>query len=167
VGGVFTSNEPVKIILVFGIIALFIFKSITPSVAVDTIKKPNMPTSNGKTLYVGGTGEGNYTMIQSAVDDASDGDTVFVYDEGSPYNENVEVDKSINLIGENRETTIITTSYSYLVIVSADWVNISGFTILSNKVYGFRVGIDLRANYTIIKGNTILNFSIGIAANGY
>jgi hypothetical protein len=56
--------------------------SITPSVAVDTAKKPIMPISNGKTLYVGGTGEGNYTKIQDAIEDAVDGDTVFVYDEG-------------------------------------------------------------------------------------
>jgi len=54
--------------------------SITPSVAVDTDKKPIMPISNGKTLYVGGTGEDNYTTIQDAIDDASEGDTVFVYD---------------------------------------------------------------------------------------
>ena len=94
--------------------------SITPSIAVDTGKKPAMPVSNGNTLYVGGSGEGNYTKIQHAIDDASDGGTVFVYDDSSPYNENLNVDKSINLIGEDRNTTIINTSYSYLVIVSAD-----------------------------------------------
>ena len=38
-----------------------------------------MPISNDNTLYVGGSGEGNYTKIQDAIDDASDGDIVFVY----------------------------------------------------------------------------------------
>ena len=53
--------------------------SITPSVAIDTIRPLSMPTFNGKTLYVGGSGEGNYTKIQDAINDSSDGDTVFVY----------------------------------------------------------------------------------------
>ena len=34
---------------------------------------------DGNTLYVGGSGPNNYTSIQSAIDDAVDGDTVFVY----------------------------------------------------------------------------------------
>ena len=36
---------------------------------------------NGKTLYVGGNGLNNYTSIQPAIDNASNGDTIFVYDE--------------------------------------------------------------------------------------
>ena len=35
---------------------------------------------DGDTLYVGGDGPNNYTTIQSAIDDAVDGNTVFVYD---------------------------------------------------------------------------------------
>ena len=41
--------------------------------------------SSGNTLYVGGSGEGNYSKIQDAINGASDGDTVFVYDDSSPY----------------------------------------------------------------------------------
>jgi len=32
-----------------------------------------------KILYVGGNGPNNYTKIQDAIDDARDGDTVFVF----------------------------------------------------------------------------------------
>ena len=56
-----------------------------------------MMISKGNNLYVGGTGEGNYTKIQDAIDDASDMDTVFVYN--GTYYENVFIDKTINLIG--------------------------------------------------------------------
>jgi len=81
--------------LVIGIIALFIRMTITPSVAVDTIEQCSMSTSNGNTLYVGGTREDNYTRTQDAINDANNGDTVFVCDASSPYFENVVGDKSI------------------------------------------------------------------------
>jgi hypothetical protein len=35
-------------------------------------------SGRGDIFYVGGSGEGNYSTIQDAVDNASDGDTVFV-----------------------------------------------------------------------------------------
>jgi len=83
----------------------------------------------GKTLYVGGSGPGNYTKIQDAIDDANEGDTIFVFN--GTYYENIIVDKSINLIGENKETTkIYDNSYYYPIIhVMADFVKISEFTI--------------------------------------
>jgi len=51
-------------------------------------------------LYVGGSVPNNYTTIQSAIDDAVDGDTVFVYDDSSPYREHLLIETSINLLGE-------------------------------------------------------------------
>ena len=33
----------------------------------------------GNILYVGGSGPGNYTKIQDALDNATEGDTVYVY----------------------------------------------------------------------------------------
>ena len=85
---------------------------------------------NGSILYVGGTGEDNYTRIQHAVIDANPGDTVFVYDDSSPYYEHIVIDKSITLIGENKNTTIIDgKKIGNVVYISTDGVNISGFTI--------------------------------------
>ena len=51
-------------------------------------------------LYVGGSGECNYTKFQGAIDNATDGDTVFVYDISLLYNESVTIDKSINFLAE-------------------------------------------------------------------
>ncbi|RLF45340.1 MAG: hypothetical protein DRN29_06910, partial [Thermoplasmata archaeon] len=62
---------------------------------------------NGNILYVGGSGTGNYSRIQDAIDDANDGDTIFVYSNSSPYYEHIIINKSINLVGENKNTTII------------------------------------------------------------
>lgn len=71
--------------------------------------------------------------IQEAIDAANPGDTIFV--EAGTYYENLVVDKSINLIGANRDTTIINGGGSSNgVYVSADLVNISGFRILNCEV---------------------------------
>ena len=63
--------------------------------------------NDGNTLYVGGSGPNNYTKIQDAIDDAEDGDTIFVYDDSSPYLEDFVIYKSVTLMGENRNTTIL------------------------------------------------------------
>ena len=106
--------------------------SITPSYAVDNEKKSSKPIFNGNTLYVGGSGEGNYSKIQDAIDNATDGDTVFVYDDSSPYYECVYVNKSIFLIGENRETTIISTDSTNIAFTISSNVSISGFRFQNN-----------------------------------
>jgi parallel beta-helix repeat protein len=87
-------------------------------------------TSSGTTLYVGGSGPGNYTSIQEAIYNATGGDTVFVYDDSSPYFEHVTVNKAIKLLGENAETTVIDgNSSGNVVYITSDLVTVSGFTI--------------------------------------
>ena len=133
--------------------------SINPSVAVDTVNKTHMPVSNGDTLYVGGSGPDNYTKIQDAIDNASDGDTVFVYAYSSPYYESIEIDKTINLIGENKDTTIINGSGTGDVVsVDADWVNVSGFTVQNSGANWGDAGIEILSNNTNICDN-IINFN--------
>ena len=94
-----------KKLLVVGIIILLFGMSI-PSTGIN-IDTTSTASFNGNILYVGGSGPGNYSMIQEAINNASGGDTVFVFDDSSPYNEQVVVNSSIDLIGENRNTTII------------------------------------------------------------
>jgi parallel beta-helix repeat protein len=152
--------------LVVGIILLFMGTSIIPVMAQD-IEKPSQLSLRGDWLYVGGSGSENYTRIQDAIDNASDGDTVFVYDDSSPYSENIKVWKSINLIGENDYTTIIDGGGSENVInISADWVNISTFMIKNSS--WDRSGIYIDSNNNTIKDNTIMeNGLCGIRLNLY
>ncbi len=81
-----------------------------------------IPTSSGATIYV----PTDYPTIQDGINAANDGDTVFVY--SGIYHEMVVIKKTINLTGENRETTIIVGGFGEIIRIEANWVNISGFT---------------------------------------
>jgi parallel beta-helix repeat protein len=146
--------------LAVGIILLFVGTCIIPAIAQDT-EKPSLPTSRGVWLYVGGSGPGNYTRIQDAINDSSDGDMVFVYDDSSPYIENIVIKTSISLIGENKTTTIIKPSYHDTTIsIRTSNVTIQGFTIDCETVGGNC--IECRGSYTIISNNTLTNGGNGI-----
>jgi len=156
--------------LVIGIVLLFIFMSFASSSAFDNVKKSIMPVSNGNTLYVGGSGPDNYTRIQDAINDADSGDTVFVYDDSSPYYENLFLYKTISLIGEDKNTTIIDgNKYSNVIFVNADMVTISGFTLVNSSVDVATIrpeqyaGVDIFANYTTVTNNIIKDNYIGVA----
>ena len=137
--------------------------TITPSSGINTDKESTivtLKTLDRDTLYVGGTGTGNYSTIQEAIDDASDGDTVFVYNESSPYVENVVVNKSIDLIGEDKDSTVIDSNMIGVVVnVTVDWVNISGFTIknCSSVTSSTFAGIGMRSSYSTITDNNIVS----------
>ena len=119
--------------------------------------------SRGNTLYVGGSGPGNYTRIQDAVNASSDGDTVFVYDDSSPYFEHVIILKALTLIGENKNTTVIDWENSGNVFtVNKSGVTITGFTITIIFVNFHTRGIAVNANNAIIKDNNVVNGCWGI-----
>ena len=70
-----------------------------------------------------GTQEHPYQYIQDGINAASDSDTVYVY--SGLYYENVAVDKSIDLIGEGRDTTIVDGNETAFVIkIDADSVTL-------------------------------------------
>jgi hypothetical protein len=140
--------------LVVGIILLFVGTYIIPAIAQDTEKL--LPVIRGKWLYVGGSGPGNYSKIQYAVHDANDGDTVFVYDDSSPYYENIKITKSINLIGENKNTTTIIGNGGSgpALSVQKGNVTITGFTVKD----GF-CAIELPSGYTTVYNNNVETYT--------
>jgi len=128
-----------------------------------------MVQASGNIIYVGGNNPGNYSSIQAAIDNASSGDTVFVYN--GTYKENLKINKSINLTGEDRLITILDGGGGHKVInVSADNVIISGFTI-KNSSGGIGIytgsGVHIEGNNTKIIDNFIIqNERQGIFSNG-
>ena len=88
-------NSGNKIGLKICIIILIFSCTISSSTAIESVDKSKTPNANGNTLYVGGMGPDNYSKIQDAIIDAQESDTVFVYDDSSPYKEDIIINKSI------------------------------------------------------------------------
>jgi parallel beta-helix repeat protein len=81
-----------------------------------------------QTLSVGGTGPGNYTSIQTAIGDANPGDTVLIFP--GTYFEPIVIDKSINVMGRDQNTSIIDGIGSTVAVnVTSDWVNVTDLSV--------------------------------------
>ena len=123
-------------------------------------------TPSGNTLYVGGTGEGNYTMIQDAIRNASDGDTVYVYI--GTYFEDVKINTSIVLQGEDKESTIIHgggfgSGDGVILVKYTDNVEITGFSVRNSCPFFPGSGIGLYSTkQCIVTDNIAYNCCIGI-----
>ncbi|KYK23670.1 hypothetical protein AYK21_01985 [Thermoplasmatales archaeon SG8-52-2] len=143
------------------IISIFVFLiciSINQSIAIKNLKITKELNLDRKILYVGGTGENNHTKIQDAISNASSGDTIFVFDDSSPYIENVRIFKSITLIGENKNTTIIDGGgEGNVLFILTDEINIKGFTITNG-----RCGILVNTNHNTFEDLIIKNNIDGI-----
>ena len=103
-------------------------------------KKSAYETNNySPVLHVGGEGLGNFSCIQDAIDNACDGDTVFV--QNGTYYETISINKSISLIGENKVSTTIIGNYDDLKfenvigVENTKDITISGFTIIGEGGY--------------------------------
>jgi len=123
--GMFTRRRLIfagMFIIILGIVSLAMVGSHVGRAAPSTITVPD-----------------DYPTIQQAINAASPGDTIFV--RNGTYHENVLVNKTVNLIGENNQTTIIDAggvgtvirvSASGLTPGSADNVTIANFTLANS-----------------------------------
>jgi len=104
-------------------------------------------TNNNYDIIVDDDGPADFDNIQDAIDSASSKDTIFV--KNGYYKENLVVEKSITLLGENKTATIVDGGIkktlfrrqSTVVMVKTDNVKISNFTFQN------ATGIDGRGVY--------------------
>jgi parallel beta-helix repeat protein len=100
-----------------------------------------------------------YASIQEAINanETLNGYTIFV--EAGIYYENVVVNKTLSLIGENRETTIIDGKRTGIVVlVTASNVTVSGFAIKNAEV-----GMRIESDGNKIENNAITDNGCGIS----
>jgi len=136
-------------IFVFFCIFSFFFSSGT----CEEITKP--------TLYVGGSGPGNYTLIQAALDNVTTGGTVFVFP--GTYHERIVVQKPIHLIGDEKTTTIIDgDNEEYVITFGAGNCTLSGFTITHGGTTFPEAGVYVKSDSNTISGNILTDNFYGM-----
>ena len=98
-----------------------IFVSLTIILLVAALQDIETVRADSKTITV----PDDYLSIQDAIDNAVDGDTIFV--KRGTYVENPVVDKSVSLVGEDRDATVIDVTAG--LKVKRDNVTVTGLTI--------------------------------------
>jgi len=146
-------------------IVLFLFFFISSFIFLGANGQQPTPS----TLYVGGDGPGNYSSIQTAINQAAAGDIVFVY--AGTYVENLVIEKPICLTGEHKNTTIIDGSENkFVLILTADHIVVSGFTITNSEKKFPYAGIYINSDANMISGNILTNnyygMQLGYSASG-
>jgi parallel beta-helix repeat protein len=155
------------------LISLFLFAIILTPSALSVEKE--------KTIFVNDDGDKDYITLQEALANASDGDTIYVLN--GIYDGYIQINKSIKLIGENKENTIIqgidSPNFFGLITILSDKVTISGFTIKNSIIFRLQDSIDtplwildygngiyINSNNNIISNNIIQdNERYGILLN--
>jgi len=104
----------------------------------------------------------HFDDIQDGIDAVSENGTVYVYN--GTYYENIIVNKTIELIGQDRNNTIIDGDVAdFVVYITENCVNISYFTIKNSGTHFNHAGIAIgNVNNTSITSNNIINNFNGI-----
>lgn len=109
----------------------------------------------------------NYDTIQAAIDapQTLDGHTIFA--EEGVYYEQINVNKLLSLVGEDRSTTIIDGNETgHVIVIYQNNVTVTGFTIEGSnqsRIYDVYAGIRLdHVTYCNVTGNFLTNNSGGM-----
>jgi parallel beta-helix repeat protein len=152
-----------KTITVLGIIILMLI-SIYSGCIEET---PEKKKSNN--IYVDINGNGDFTSIQEAINASDDGITIIV--RSGIYYEKLNIKKSINLIGEDKNTTIIsrnnTGEIDNLLTIETNNSSIENFTFDNGSSTLFSCILLTRSSNNIIKNNNINGFNHGIYVLSY
>jgi len=114
----------------------------------------------------------DFTSIQDAVDNATDGDTIRVYD--GTYNESILIDRSLQIIGNGTNTTIMSWGSGWYapfnisdgrIILHADNITLRDISVTSLNNYYSGPGILVNGNDSTIKDITVMDFLVSILLN--
>ncbi len=113
--------------------------------------------SNSDTIIVDDDGTADYETIEQAIEAAQNGDSIFVRS-GLYQEQNMIIDKTLTLTGEEAATTIVQGDGSQtLCIIRANEVSISNFTFTGGGGENIGSNLDISADECIISDNIITN----------
>jgi len=144
---------------VFALIVLQILLIVSFTGCMDTPSDKQQ----GRIHYVDSLGGKEYTSIQKAINNASDGDTIEV--SAGNYFEYLVVNKTVKLKGIDGATINprnVSENKNSLIFISADNCTIEGFNIRNNEFWDDIIGIYINSSGNKIKNNVITRFEYGI-----
>ena len=151
-----------KIIIILLVLQLIVILFAPSIIGINNNAEDIYYTSNNNTvksiIYVDDDGGADYTKIQDAIDNATSGDTIIVYN--GTYNENIIVNKKLDIIGSGDSNIIGVDEIEGkpVVLIEVNEVILSKF-----KIQGFFDGIYLSGvNDCQITYNHIINNERGI-----
>jgi parallel beta-helix repeat protein len=121
-------------------------------------------------MYVGGA-DADYSTIQEAVNAAKNNATIIV--KHGVYNELIDINKTITLIGEDKNTTIINFNPTYpisqvpILNIHADNCSIENLQITLGNTSVIAKGILINTKNNTIKNTIITNLANGIELAAY
>ena len=120
------------------------------------------PNNEKQIITVDKNGEGDYTTIQEAVNNAPEGSTIYI--KTGIYQENINIKKTITLIGEDK-TIInpISEKNKYAIRIGAPEVKLNRLSITNGAPGLYTTGIYISAPNTEIEDCNIYDTPIGIA----
>ena len=141
----------------------WILLSIVENTTHDFILAPlyDVYVDDDYTSSTPGWGYDHFDFIQDGIDAVSESGTVYVYN--GTYYDNVIINKTIDLIGEEKNNTIVDgNNNGYVLNICVDWVNISNFTIQNSNDFGMGIFISNNSNYTKVSYCNIIDNYFGI-----
>jgi parallel beta-helix repeat protein len=111
-----------------------------------------------------GTLDYPYRYIQDAIDNATEGDIVYVFE--GVYYEDIVVYKPLTIIGENKTSTVIDGMYeNCIVYVSANFTYIQNVTVRNSGGYLSNAGIKIDSMHNQITNCIVYRTKSGIYIN--
>lgn len=98
----------------------------------------NAQSPVGEILIVDDGGEGDFTSIQSAIDNASNGDKIQIKN-GVYYENNIVITKKIIIEGENQDNTIIDCNEKQGFIIGTCCVELSNLKLINTAEFAIRI----------------------------
>ena len=133
--------------------------------AINNAENISLENNMKQSITVSKNGDGDYTTIQEAINNAPEGSIIYVK-KGS-YSEIINIKKELKLIGEDKANTVInpiSEKNKYAIRLGAPGIIIKNFSITNGAPGLYTTDIRITASKTEINNCNIYDTPVGIAS---